>query len=170
MTFPDAVEGSYWTIVFFEGQSGKVRNRLGLRTKVRMATTVYLTAEGTEIRDDHLTNMLVRANPEGDGNVQLAASLANYGNVHYYPEGWFQVLGPSGRVVFEEALPYRVCLPGTETTYIVPWRPHEAGSHTFVVTVDTGQETLLQGIKHFDASDLLPSELLPVPPQITRGE
>jgi hypothetical protein len=168
--FPEDVEGSYWTIVFFEGRSGKARSRLGLRTKVRMATTVYLTAEGTEVRDDQLTEMLVRAAPEENGSVHLAASLANKGNVHYYPEGWFQVLGPKGRVVFEEALPYRVCLPGTETTYLVPWQPHDAGSYTFVVTVDTGQETLLQGIKHFDASDLVPDELLPVPPQITRGQ
>jgi hypothetical protein len=168
--FPNEVEGSYWTIVFFEGQSGQARNRLGLRTKVRMATTVYLTAQGTEVRDDTLTEMLVKADPETDGGLQLAASLANKGNVHYYPEGWFQILDPKGGVLFEEELPYRVCLPGTETTYIVPWEPHGAGSYTFVVTVDTGQETLLQGIKHFDASDLLPDGLLPEQTQITRGE
>ncbi|MCK4548100.1 MAG: hypothetical protein KAW17_11745 [Candidatus Eisenbacteria sp.] len=167
VNFPVDVEGSYWTIVFFEAQSGQARNRLGLRTKVRMATTVYLTAEGTEIRDDTLTDMLVEANPE-DGTIQLGASLANRGNVHYYPQGWFQILNPKGLVVFEKELPCRVCLPGTETTYLAPWQPEGAGKYTFVVTVDTGQETLLQGIKHFDASDLLPDEALPEQTQITR--
>ena len=166
---PEGVEGSYWTIVFFEGQSGQARSRLGLRTKARMGTTIYLTAEGTEVRDDTLTNMFVEAGSE-DGELRLGASLGNLGNVYYYPEGWFQVLSAEGAVVFEEQLPYRVSLPGTDTQYLMPWRPEHAGGYTLVVTIDTGQETLLQGTKHFDPSRLLPESWQPGQTQITLGK
>jgi|GEM_PF-2583398 len=167
--FPEDVEGSYWTIVFFEGQSGQARSRLGLRTKARMGTTIYVTARGTEIRDDTLTDMFVEAGP-GAGTLRLSASLGNRGNVYYYPEGWFQVLSAKGTVVFEEALPYRVSLPGTETQYLIPWRPEHAGRYTLVVTIDTGQEMLLQGVKHFEPSGLLPGQPSPDQTQITLGK
>jgi hypothetical protein len=165
---PGEAEGSYWTMVFFEGQSEQARSPLGVRTRVRMATTVYLTARGTEVRDDTLTDMQVVSGPE-EGQVLLSASLANRGNVHYYPKGWFQVMNPEGGVVFEQEIPFRVSLPGTEIRYALPWTPGYGGEFTLVVTIDTGQETLLQGIKRFDTRDLGPGPAVSEPARISRG-
>jgi hypothetical protein len=90
--------------------------------------------------------------------------------VYYYPEGWFQVLDPRGTAVYEQALPLRVCLPGHETEYRMPWRPQSRGMHTFLVVIDSGQESLLQGIKMINPLKLLPGELDLTPTRVTRAE
>jgi len=159
--------GSYWTIVFFEGRANLPRKRAGLGAKVRMATTIYVTAAGNEERDDRLTRMDVVPGKE-PGTLDLVTTLANGGNVYYYPQGWFQVLDGRENVLFEEQLPYRVCLPGRETVYRMSWRPESGGSHVFLVTIDSGQPTLIQGFKEFDPSDVLPDEPPPKEPLITR--
>ncbi len=147
-SLPDTARGSYWALLFFEGEGETREGRLGVAAKARMGTTIYLTASGTDERDDVLTGMEVERTAAAD-SLQLVTSLANRGNVHYYPDGWFQVLDESGQVLFEEKLPLRVLLPGRETVYRIPWRPESAGSRRLVVTVDPGLETLMQGIKRF---------------------
>jgi hypothetical protein len=145
---PDTARGSYWSILFFEGQAELRRTSLGVGTRVRMGTTVYLTAGGTESRKSTITGMAIQPGADPD-TLELVAGLANRGNVYYYPVGWFQVTGSDGTVVFQRELPYRVCLPGSETVYRFPWHPTGAGPHRLVVTVDSGEEALIQGIKEF---------------------
>ncbi len=146
---PDTARGSYWTILFFEGQVGTRRSKLGLATRVRMGTTVYLTAAGTESHGSTITGMAVQPGAHRD-TLNLVAQVANRGNVYFYPTGWFQVTDRAGTVLFQQGLPYRVCLPGSETVYRCPWRPTGAGPYRLLLTVDSGEESLLQGIKEFD--------------------
>ena len=54
-------------------------------------------------------------------------------------------------MLFEKELAQRVSLPGRETAYHIPWRPAAPGRYQLLVTVDSGQEALLQGVKEFDA-------------------
>jgi hypothetical protein len=150
-TLPDTARGSYWTLIFFEGQAGMRRAKLGLGTRVRMGTTVYLTAAGTESRGSTITGMAVQPGADGD-TLNLLAKVANRGNVYFYPTGWFQVTDPTGTVLFQQGLPYRVCLPGSETVYRCPWHPTGAGPYRLLLTVDSGEESLLQGIKEFDVA------------------
>jgi hypothetical protein len=100
-SLPDTARGSYWTLLFFEGEGATRQRRLGVATKARMGTTIYLTASGTEHRDDALTGMDVQSVARSD-TLRLVASLANRGNVYYYPDGWFQVMDAGGQVLFEE--------------------------------------------------------------------
>ena len=148
-TLPDTARGSYWTIIFFEGQAEIRRAKLGLATRVRMGTTVYLTAAGTESRGSTITGMAVQPGAQRD-TLSLMGQVANRGNVYFYPTGWFQVTDPTGTVLFQQGLPYRVCLPGSETVYRLPWHPTGAGPYRLLLTVDSGEESLLQGIKEFD--------------------
>jgi len=148
-TLPDTARGSYWTIVFFEGQGEMHRAKLGLGTRVRLGTTVYLTAAGTESRGSTITEMAVQPGAHRD-TLELVAQVANRGNVHFYPTGWFQVTGPTGAVLFQQGLPYRVCLPGSATVYRCPWHPTGTGPYRLLLTVDSGEESLLQGIKEFE--------------------
>jgi len=148
---PDTARGSYWTLVFFEGQTEARRVKLGLRTRVRLGTTVYLTAAGTESPASTITGMAVRPGTHPD-TLELVAQVANRGNTYFYPAGWFQVTDPSGTILFQQKLPYRVCLPGSETEYRCPWHPSGAGPYRLLLTVDSGAESLLQGIKEFDVA------------------
>ena len=145
---PDTAVGSYWTLLFFEGEGEARRGGINVGAKVRMGTTVYLTAAGTEEREDALTGMKVEASAASD-TLQLVTSLANRGNAYYYPEGWFQVLDAGGEILFEEKVPLRVLLPHRETEYRIPWRPESPGEYRLVATFDSGVETLMQGIKSF---------------------
>jgi hypothetical protein len=154
-SLPDTAQGSYWTIVFFEGESASLKSGLGLRTKARIGSTIYLTARGTERRDDELTGVDVTAGRDLS-EIGLSFNLANRGNVHYYPTGWLQVLGPGDEQIMEEKIPLRVLLPETETTYRHSWHPPYPGAFRFVVTLDVGVETLIQGIREFTVQDTLP--------------
>lgn len=157
-TLPDTASGSYWTLIFFEGE-GEIRRRaMGVGAKARMGTTVYITATGTETREDALTGMEIKRTPDSD-TLQLVTSLVNRGNVYYYPEGWFQVLDPLGQILFEDKVPLRVLLPGRETVYRVPWQPESSGECRLVATFDSGLETLMQGVKQFVIPE--PSEQMP---------
>jgi hypothetical protein len=159
---PDTASGAYWTLLFFEGEGEIRQRRLGVGAKARMGTTIYLTASGTEQRDDVLTGMEV-ARIAGSDSLQLVTSVANRGNVYYYPDGWYQVLDEREEVLFETKLPLRVLLPGRETVYRLPWLPDSPGSRRLVVTVDSGLETLMQGIKRFVVPGEPPVEPEPVP-------
>ena len=157
VSMPDSAWGSYWAIVFFQGERGDRHAEFGLRTKVRIGTTFYLNARDTEGRKDNLTGMQVLPGPDG-GNVILAVSLANRGNVYHYPAGWLQVLDSNGGLLLEEALPFRVLLPGRETVYRQIWRPLSPGSYRFVATFDLGLEALVQGVKEFVIPEVSPKE------------
>jgi len=156
-SLPDSARGSYWAIVFFEGEVGGQAGRLGVGARARIGATVYLTAQGTEHRDDALTGMEV-APGTGRAPFRLKASLANRGNVYFYPAGWFQVMNAQGEVVYQDAIPLRVLLPGKETVYTLSWTPTSAGEFRLVATFDLGLETLLQGIKKFNVPDSLVSK------------
>ena len=169
-SLPDSALGSYWTMVFFECDGATRSSGLGVATKLCLGTTVYLTARGTEQRADRLTAMAVNAG-EAKGSLSLDFSLANDGNVYHYPNGWVQVAelpepagdardssagGPASngpplalRTLFEEKVSLRVLLPGARTTYRTAWVPPGAGLYRFVVTLDLGLESLVQGVKEF---------------------
>jgi hypothetical protein len=146
---PDTARGSYWTLVFFEGQGEVQRGRIGLGAKARMGVTIYLTAAGTQELEFDLTGMDTLPDERGQA-FELSASIANRGNVHRYPTGWFQVLDPDGRTLIEEEAPLRVLLPGQEVIYRLSWQPHAPGRHQLVATFDCGVESLIQGIKDFE--------------------
>jgi hypothetical protein len=153
-TLPDSASGSYWTMLFFECSGGARPNGLGVGTKARLGTTVYLTAAGTEHRDDAILAMNVGPGA-GAGSRALSFSLANRGNVYYYPAGWIQVFRAGGERLFQAKLPTRVLLPGRDTVYRQAWGPSAAGAYRFVVTLDLGLESLLQGVKDFSIPDTL---------------
>lgn len=157
---PDTARGSYWSLIFFEGEGATSRRGIGIGAKARMGTTVYLSASGTEERSDALTEMEI-VRDAGSDTLRLVTSLANRGNVYYYPEGWFQVIDDEGAVVFEEKIPLRVLLPGRETQYNIPWKPTSNGRNRFVATFDSGLESLMQGVKKFDVEEKLPETQVP---------
>jgi len=97
------------------------------------------------------------------GALALSFALENRGNVYHYPTGWLQVR-PAGQAGgFEEKLPLRVLLPGTETVYQTLWNPPASGTYQFVVTLDLGLDSLVQGVKEFTVG---PEALEIVPPPI----
>jgi hypothetical protein len=161
-SLPDSADGSYWAIVFFEGESSTSRRGLGFETKARIGTTVYLTASGTEQRNDEITRLDVTKGQD-PGGIELSFRLRNAGNVYHYPAGWMQVLGVGDERILEERIPLRVLLPGAETCYRRSWHPPGAGSYRFVVTLDLGTETLIQGIKEFAVQDTIPFVRLVLP-------
>lgn len=159
---PDSAKGSYWAIVFFEGESSMSRRGFGFETKARIGTTIYLTASGTERRDDEITRLDVTKGQD-PGGIDLSFRVRNAGNVYHYPAGWMQVLGTGDERILEERIPLRVLLPGAETQYRRSWHPPGAGSYRFVVTLDLGTETLIQGIKEFAVQDTIPFVKLVLP-------
>jgi hypothetical protein len=159
---PDSASGSYWAIVFFEGESAANRRGLGFQTKARIGTTVYLTASGTEQRNDEITRIDV-AKGQDPARIDLSFNLKNAGNVYHYPAGWMQVLGANDERILEERLPLRVLLPGAESCYQRTWHPPAPGSYRLVVTLDLGTETLIQGIKEFAVQDTIPFVRLVLP-------
>lgn len=153
-SLPDSAQGSYWTIVFFEGETAAKESGLGFRSKARIGTTVYLTARGTETRDDVLTSVEAQARGAREP-ADLTFCLRNRGNVHHYTKGWIQVLDSESRIRLEETIPPRVLLPGFESCFHRAWTPDSPGAYQLVVTLDTGIETLIQGIRGFDVVDTL---------------
>ncbi len=152
LELPDSASGSYWAVVFFEGEGAVDDTGVVLTSRARIGSTVYLTATGTEQRDDAITSM--EAVPgTTPGTVGLLVSLANRGNVHYYPAGWLQVLGANGEPLYEESLPTRVLLPQTETVYRAAWTPSSGGEFRLLATFDLRQETLIQGVLTFSLPD-----------------
>lgn len=145
---PDSARGSYWAIVFFEAEPRDRPVGVTLRSRARIGTTIYLTAKGTEAREDAITGMEV-APGETPGRQLLRVALTNRGNVHYYPGGWLQVLGPDGQTAFEMALPRRVLLPLADAVYQMEWEPELSGPCRLLATFDVRQETLLQGVLEF---------------------
>ena len=160
-SMPDSARGSYWAVVFFQGETADNHAGFGLDTKVRIGTTFYLSALGTEVRKDELTGMQVLPGPD-EGALTLTVSLANRGNVYHYPAGWLQVVDSRGERLLEEAVPYRVLLPGMETVYRQVWVPSSPGAYQFVATFDLGSEALLQGVK-----EIVIPEVSPGAPAIT---
>jgi len=145
---PDSAVGSYWTIVYFECEGVDRSSGLGVATKLSLGTNVYVTARGTERRDDLITAMSI-APVDSTGQVNLAVTLANRGNVYHYPAGWIEVRSLDQANRFEERLPLRVLLPETDTTYRAIWKPTGGGDYQFVVTLDLGLDSLVQGVKNF---------------------
>jgi len=161
-TLPDSADGSYWTMVYFECEGADRSRGIGVATKLSLGTNVYLTARGSERRDDAIAAMdAVPA--DSAGALALSFALENRGNVYHYPTGWLQVR-PAGQAGgFEEKLPLRVLLPGTETVYQTLWNPPASGTYQFVVTLDLGLDSLVQGVKEFTVG---PDALEIVPPPI----
>ena len=159
---PDSTDGSYWAIVFFEAEGPSSSRALGVTSKARIGSTIYVTASGTERRNDAITGMAVVPGPQS-GLASLRVSLANRGNVYYYPAGWFQVFGADGSSLLEEKLPYRVLLPNTETSYQVNWILKTPGTHRLLATFDLGQETLMQGVLEFTVPDTFPAPPVVLP-------
>jgi hypothetical protein len=151
---PDSCSGSYWAIVFFEGEAPVGARGMSVTSKARIGSTIYLTANGTEQRNDAITRMEIVPGSK-PGAVGLQVGLTNHGNVYYYPAGWIQVVGPGGAPILEQKLPYRVLLPGRETLYRFDWVPTFAGACQFLATFDLQQETLLQGVLDFSVPDTL---------------
>lgn len=151
---PDSAVGSYWTMVYFQCEGVDRASGLGVATKLSLGTNVYVTARGTERRDDLITAMSI-APVDSTGEVSLAVTLANRGNVYHYPAGWVEVRSLDQSNRFEERLPLRVLLPETDTTYRASWKPAEGGDYQFVVTLDLGLDSLVQGVKDFTIANPL---------------
>ncbi len=160
---PDSASGSYWAIVFFDCEGGGPSNGLGLVTNVSFGATIYLTAEGTEERDDAIAAMQVNAAGDTSG-LSLEFAVRNRGNVYHYPAGWVQVLGSDDATLLEARIPTRVLLPDHELTYKRLWAPPAPGSYRMVVTLDLGLDALVQGVKSFSVPSDLASR--PNPPPI----
>lgn len=165
LALPDSASGSYWGIVFFECDGGGPVRGLGLATNACFGTTIYLTAEGTDRRDDALTAMNVTVGRH-DADVSLAFTVRNQGNVYHYPSGWVQVLAVGDSSLFEAEIPTRVLLPGHEVTYTRGWKPPLPGDYRMIVTLDLGLEALVQGVKAFTVPD--PATRPNPPPEASR--
>lgn len=158
---PDSADGSYWTMVYFECEGADRARGIGVATKLSLGTNVYLTARGSERRDDAISAMdAVPA--DSIGALALSFALENRGNVYHYPTGWLQVRQPGDQGGFEEKLPLRVLLPGTDTVYRTLWHPPASGTYQFVVTLDLGLDSLVQGVKEFTVGPNAPA-IAPTP-------
>jgi len=163
---PEGVGGTYWCVIFFEGIRQKRTSGMGVGVGARLGTTVYVTAEGTEVRAGTLTALSATPKETGEG-MTLATTFANLGNIYFYPKGSFRVEDQEGKAVFTSELTRAVCLPAMSREYLADCDTDlPPGTYRLIVTIDYGAEELLQG----EAEFVVPAHLTSTEAEATRLE
>ncbi|MCK4719678.1 hypothetical protein KAU08_03405 [bacterium] len=171
----EILEGSYWGIIYVESIPDaesfdeipvEGERRIGVRTIFRYAVQIYVTIEGTEIREASFTALNIEP---AEGGFNVIAIFENTGNIHLRPEVWLEMTDIAGDVVYEQEHGKITVLPESAREFVFELRdlPIESGEYMVMIYADYGVPTLIaaQGRVNLTITPPEPEEEEPADPE-----
>jgi P pilus assembly chaperone PapD len=149
---PDSTFGSYWSMIYFESQPDTAQQAMiGIVMKARVGSAVYVTIQGTEVRQAELTGFSYRRKDAGNHEYRL--QVKNTGNVHLRPKGSLLIRSADNTAVATLAITDELVLPGAQRDLVLPLAKVLApGRYTAVINLDCGTPELIQGETAFEVA------------------
>jgi len=144
---PEAKDGTYWGILFFE--SGPAQERpggqgVGIRVRTRVGHVVYVDV-GRVTRSGRIQGVRYQP-PVGRGEPELRVVFQNTGNGVLRLKGRVEVRDASGKPVQQAEVPETASLPGATHEIPVPLKdPLPPGRYVVLAVLDYGAASLIAG-------------------------
>lgn len=144
---PEAKEGTYWGIVFFE--SGPAQGReggggIGIRVRTRVGHVVYVDI-GRVTRSGRIQGVRYLP-PAGREPATLRVVFQNTGNGVMRLTGRVEVRDAQGKAVAQVQVPETASLPGATHEVPVPLeKPLSPGRYVVLAVLDYGEASLIAG-------------------------
>ncbi|BAS25953.1 hypothetical protein LIP_0096 [Limnochorda pilosa] len=141
---PEGASGSYWTVVFVQGEPRPVP---GGGTQIRVASRVgvkfYEQVPGSGEGRGKITGL----EADGSGSFTAAVRFTNEGDLPLTPQGWVEIRGASGETVARYDVEAFPVLPGDQRLLTVsdPARKLEPGTYLVLAVLDYGGATRVGG-------------------------
>lgn len=159
---PKEAQGSYWTVLFFESKPEPARGgRMGVTLSGRVGVLIYAVVAGTEARSGKILNLQVKKDKENKYNLSL--TFENTGNLHYRPQGSWEIKNEAGKRVKKGEIEDFVVLPKTQRVREIPLGSAEGsevltpGKYTLSVVLDYGAPDLVGGDLIFEVPGAAPA-------------
>ena len=139
---PDVDPGSYWGVIFMEGEDPDPEPGFKLANfNVRVGHVVYVDVPPLR-RDGRITSIFGLPPGEPDGPYTLRIEYANIGNAIQKLDGYIELRDATGAVLLRDEMPAVVSLPGDAVwrTFDV-YGPLDPGNYTALVVYNYGDET-----------------------------
>jgi hypothetical protein len=145
------LEGSYWGVIFIEEvPTGEASDdtaepeelRVGITTVFRYAVQIYVTVEGTEVREVTFNSIDFAQ----DGNtITATAVVENLGNVYMRPQVWIELRDTMGDVVYSREHIRQTLLPESAREYAFELTDLDVdpGTYLAMIIADYGAPSLI---------------------------
>ena len=141
---PAEASGGHYAVLFFETAIGEGRDERGLTVLIlgRLGSLFYVDVEGTINKQARLTNIAVKEEEEG---FKVTALFKNTGNVYIACSGNFNLIDRNGVVFARGQFNNTYTFPQGEVFLQATWeRDVEPGTYDLIITLDLGEQTLVE--------------------------
>ena len=141
---PEDAVGGYYTALFFETLFAEAKNpegemSVGIDLRIRVATLLYIEADGTVKRKAVIDNLKFENNLSS-GKVLVKVDFANTGNVDITADGKFHIMDENGIVCARGEFNEIYTFPGDKAKLAASWKkPLSKGKYDLVATFNLGK-------------------------------